>query len=131
MSPLPPTPPSTHDYASAVSGGFYGQRTDPLPDPLYTVAGGAAAATPPKLTACQPSSGPTAGGTTLNLGGSGLSAVLAVTVGQKACTGVTVVDDTKITAVTPAGEGVNLTVSVANVAGRASLAGMFTYIEPT
>jgi IPT/TIG domain len=130
VSPLPATPPDTHDYTTAVSEGFYGQRTDPLPDPLYTVSGGAAAATPPHLTACQPSSGGKAGGTTLNLGGSGLSAVLAVTVGQKACTAVTVVDDTKVTAVTPAGEGVGLTVTVANVAGRASLAGMFTYTEP-
>jgi hypothetical protein len=128
--PLPPTPPDAHDYATAIGGGFYGQRTDPLPDALYTVSGGAAAATPPRLTACQPSSGPTAGGTTINLGGSGLSAVLAVTVGQKACTNVTVVDDTKVTAHTPAGEGVNLSVSVANLAGKASLAGMFTYAEP-
>ena len=100
------------------------------PTSLYTVSGGAAAATPPHLTACQPASGPTAGGTTINLGGSGLSAVLAVTIGQKACTAVTVVDDTKVTAVTPAGEGVNLSVSVANLAGKASLAGMFTYAEP-
>ena len=130
MSPLPPTPPDTHDYATAVTEGFYGQRTDPLPDSLYTVSGGAAAATPPRLTACQPSSGPKAGGTTINLGGSGLSAVLGVFVGQKACTAVTVVDDTKVTAHTPAGEGVNLTVSVANLAGKASLMGMFTYTEP-
>lgn len=129
MSPLPATPPSTHTYVDAVAGGFYGQRTDPLPDSLYTVAGGAAAQ-PPHLTACHPSAGPKAGGTTLNLGGTGLTGIAAVAVGQKACTAVTVVDDTQVTAVTPAGEGVNLTVAVANPAGKASLAGMFTYTEP-
>ncbi len=91
---------------------------------------GGAAATPPHLTACQPSTGPTAGGTTINLGGTGLTGIAAVVIGQKACTAVTVVDDTKVTAVTPAGEGVNLTVTVANPAGKASLAGMFTYAEP-
>lgn len=28
-------PPSTHTWADAVAAGFYGERTDPLPDEVY------------------------------------------------------------------------------------------------
>lgn len=128
MSPtLPGTPASTHDYVSAVAAGFYGLRTDPLPDTLYQ-AGGGAGTNPPKLTACQPTTGPRAGGTTLNLGGTHLTGVAVVAVGQKPATAVTVVDDTKVTCKTPAGDG-QATVEVANASGVSSLAGVFTYTD--
>jgi hypothetical protein len=40
MSPLPSVPPDTHSWAEAVAEGYYGQRTDPLPDDYYKVTGG-------------------------------------------------------------------------------------------
>ena len=88
--------------------------------------GGAAA---PQLTSCQPTSGPAAGGTTLNLGGAGLAGTLLVAVGQQQATNVVVVDDTKVTCKTPSGEGSNLTVMLADASGQSSLAGVFNY-EP-
>ena len=35
MSPLPPTPPDTHNHAEALQHGYWGDRCDPLPDQLY------------------------------------------------------------------------------------------------
>lgn len=125
---VPPTPPDTNDYESAVANGYYGERTDPLPDEFYMASGGASKL-PPYLSACQPSEGPPEGGTTLNIGGRNLTGTAIVAVGQEPCTDVTVVDDTQVTAVTPAGQG-RQHITVANVAGKATLAGQFLYVEP-
>ena len=129
MSPtLPSTPASTTTYTEAVAAGFWGLRTDPLPDQLYDAT--SAVGQPPQLTSCQPTSGPAAGGTTLNLGGSGLAGVLLVAVGQQPATAVTVDDDSKVTAQTPPGAGSGLTVTVADASGQSSLAGIFNYDPP-
>lgn len=78
----------------------------------------------PALTSLAPSSGPAAGGTTVTLTGTGLSTAAAVRFGAVAAS-FTVVSDTHITAVAPAGTG---TVQVTCVAaGGTSNAIPYTY----
>ena len=36
---LPATPAATTTYAGAVAAGWFGARTDPVPDIVYTAAG--------------------------------------------------------------------------------------------
>ncbi|MFE9141994.1 IPT/TIG domain-containing protein, partial [Streptomyces tubercidicus] len=59
----------------------------------------------PVLTALAPSSGPTAGGTTVTLTGTGLASTTAVQFGGTPATSFTVVSDTHVTAVAPPGTG--------------------------
>ena len=89
VSPSPPTPPSTYTtmLRPRVSGGSMGEKDgsaarSPL---LRHRRPRRRLLTPPKLTAdASPPRAPRAGGTTINLGGSGPSAVLGVFVGQDA-----------------------------------------------
>ncbi|MEV0363741.1 beta strand repeat-containing protein [Nocardia fusca] len=68
----------------------------------------------PSLTSLTPSSGPTAGGTTVILTGTGLSTASAVNFGGTPATSFTVNSATQITAVAPAGTGtVQVTVTTA------------------
>lgn len=125
---LPATPSDTVTYAQALAAGFWGRRTDPAPDQFYTLPGGAVGAAI-KLAGVSPNNGPRAGGTTITLTGSGLTAATIVTVGQSKATAVTVVDDGHVTAVTPAGEGPGKTVAVGNDAyGKGALGGAFAYV---
>ncbi len=57
----------------------------------------------PTVTSLSPSSGPTAGGTTVTVTGTSLSGVTAVRFGATAATNFTVVSNTSLTAVAPAG----------------------------
>ncbi|WP_328545751.1 IPT/TIG domain-containing protein [Streptomyces platensis] len=59
----------------------------------------------PALTSLTPTSGPTTGGTTVTLTGTGLATVGAVRFGATPAASFTVVSDTHITAVAPAGTG--------------------------
>ncbi|MDT0456451.1 IPT/TIG domain-containing protein [Streptomyces sp. DSM 41527] len=59
----------------------------------------------PVLTSVTPSSGPAAGGTTVTLTGTGLASTSSVRFGTTAATSFTVVSDTHVTAVAPAGTG--------------------------
>ncbi|GFE05743.1 hypothetical protein Scani_20110 [Streptomyces caniferus] len=59
----------------------------------------------PVLTSVTPASGPAAGGTTVTLTGTGLATAGAVRFGSTPATSFTVVSDTHITAVAPAGTG--------------------------
>ncbi|MGW3010119.1 IPT/TIG domain-containing protein [Streptomyces sp. NPDC001219] len=66
----------------------------------------------PVLTSTVPNSGPTAGGTTVTLTGTGLATTTDVRFGSTPATSFTVVSDTHITAVAPAGTGtVQITVT--------------------
>ncbi|MFJ3953849.1 beta strand repeat-containing protein [Streptomyces libani] len=59
----------------------------------------------PVLTSVAPNSGPAAGGTTVTLTGAGLATTTAVRFGATPATSFTVVSDTHVTAVAPAGTG--------------------------
>ncbi|MFI0714392.1 IPT/TIG domain-containing protein [Streptomyces inhibens] len=81
--------------------------------------------TTPTLTSVSPVSGPVTGGTTVTLTGAGLTGASAVRFGATAATSFTVVSDTEVTAVAPAGSG---TVQVTVVTpGGTSNAVAYTY----
>ncbi len=89
------------------------------------------AAAPPTLSGITPASGPTAGGTTVTLSGSGFVAGATVTFGGTVASSATVASATSITATTPARTAGAVDVVVTNPDGQnARLAGAFTYEAP-
>jgi hypothetical protein len=91
----------------------------------YTYVG---ANTVPTITSVSPGSGPTAGGTTLTITGSGFTSVTSVVVGSGVATGVNVLSSTELTAVTPASSTPGAVgVTVVAAAGRSNL-GVFDYV---
>ena len=91
----------------------------------YTAPAGA-----PTITSVTPSSGPTAGGTTITINGSGyvMGAGGEVRVGGVLATGITFVSSSQLRAVTPSGTAGAQAVSVRNPNGATvSFAGGFTY----
>ncbi len=85
---------------------------------------------PPTITSISPSSGSTAGGTTVTLTGTNFAAGATVTVGGVAATGVTVLSATSLRAVTGAHAAGAADVVVAVGAQSATLARGFTYVVP-
>jgi hypothetical protein len=91
----------------------------------------AEAAPAPTVTAVSPALGPSAGGTSITITGTGFVAGAGVTVGGVAATSVSVVSATSITAVTPAGTPGLAVVTVTNADTQAAtLSGAFTYQYP-
>jgi len=79
-----------------------------------------------------PSAGPLAGGTVVTITGTGFVNGASVTIGGTAATNVTVVNDTSITATTPAGKAGQQDVRVTVPNGSMTLTGGFIYgIPPT
>ncbi|MEV7471829.1 IPT/TIG domain-containing protein [Streptomyces kronopolitis] len=83
----------------------------------------------PVLTAVAPLSGPLAGGNTVTLSGSSLVGATAVRFGSTAATSFTVVSDTQITAVVPAGVAGPVQVTVTTVGGTSNPV-TYTYLTP-
>lgn len=83
----------------------------------------------PTITAVSPTSGPTAGGTTVTITGTGFTGATAVKFGSVAATSFTVVSDTQITAVSPAQANSVVQVSVTTPLGSTAdtSADNFTY----
>jgi len=81
----------------------------------------------PELTAVSPTSGTTAGGTTITISGTGLTGTTGVTVGGSAATSVTVVSDTEVTCVAPAHSAGAVDVVLTTPAGSDTLAAAYTY----
>ena len=95
---------------------------------LWTYLGQAPA---PTIASVAPTSGPTAGGTSFTITGTGFVTGATVTVGGSACTGVSVVSATSITCSTPAGVAGAKDVVVTNVDTQTvTSAGAFTYTAP-
>jgi hypothetical protein len=80
----------------------------------------------PTVTGVSPSSGPTAGGTAIEITGTNFDLDATSTTGGNANTSVVVYDDTKIAAVNPAGSGA-ADVVVTTAAGSGTLSNGFTY----
>ncbi len=111
-------------------------------DVIVTTAGGTSAANPndqftfvaaPTVTAVAPTSGPSTGGTTVTITGTGFTAASTVNFGNTAATSVTFITATQLTAVDPAGTGV-VDVTVATPLGGTSAtssADQFTYDAAT
>ncbi|MFE3548019.1 beta strand repeat-containing protein [Streptomyces kronopolitis] len=83
----------------------------------------------PVLTAVTPLSGPLAGGNTVTLIGSSLVEATAVRFGSTAATSFTVVSDSQITAVVPAGLAGPVQVTVTTVGGTSNPV-TYTYLTP-
>jgi autotransporter-associated beta strand protein len=92
----------------------------------------AAVTAAPAVAGISPNSGPDAGGTLVTITGTGFTGATAVDFGTTAATNVTVVNNTMITADSPAGSGV-VDVTVITPAGRSAIsaADQFTYTAGT
>jgi hypothetical protein len=87
--------------------------------------------TAPTVDSVIPNSGPTAGGTSVTIGGTNFTAATAVAFGTAAATTYTVNSATQITAMSPPGPGVvDVTVTTANGTSAPSSADLFTYLQP-
>jgi hypothetical protein len=84
---------------------------------------------PPSVTAISPTSGPTAGGTSITITGTNFSGATAVQFGAANATSFTVNSATQITATAPAGSAgtVDITVTTAGGTSSTSAADQFTY----
>jgi hypothetical protein len=105
---------------------------------IVTAAGGTSAAVAadqytfvvvPTVTAVSPTVGPTAGGNTVTITGTGFTGATAVSFGVVAATNVAVVDDSHVTAKAPAQSAatVDVTVSVGAATSVTSAADHYTY----
>jgi uncharacterized protein YhjY with autotransporter beta-barrel domain len=93
--------------------------------PTYTVT--ITADGTPTVTAISPASGSTDGGTSVTITGTEFTGTTDVTIGGTAVTSYTVVSDTQITAVTPAGSSGQASVLVTNATGTNSANTLFRY----
>ncbi len=85
----------------------------------------------PTITSISPSSGNTAGGTSITITGTNFAAGATVSVGGAPCASVVVVSATSITCTTPAGSAGAKDVVVTNSdTGAATSTGGFTYVTP-
>ncbi len=115
-------------YGSDGCGGIaYGAPSNITFD-NYTIANATAPVTTPAVTGISPSSGPTAGGAGVTITGSGFTGTTSVTIGGASATSVVVVNDTTITATTPAGTVGAKDVVVTNSAGSGTGTGLYTYV---
>ena len=86
---------------------------------------------PPTVTSISPTSGTTAGGTSVTITGTNFISGTTVTIGGSSCTSVVVVSSTSITCTTPAGTaGAQDVVVATGVSPNATLVGGFTYVVP-
>ncbi len=85
---------------------------------------------PPAISSINPPSGSTAGGTVVQINGSGFISGSTVTIGGVSATGVVINSSTSITATTPAGTSGAADVVVTNTNGTGTLTGGFTYYTP-
>ena len=88
---------------------------------------------PATITTISPNSGPTPGGTTITITGTSLASTLGVSVDNNPATGIVKINDTQITAITPAGIVGAKSVVVTTSAGSVTKTGGFTYtsVVPT
>ncbi|QGF23126.1 IPT/TIG domain-containing protein [Raineyella fluvialis] len=110
-------------------------------DITVTTPGGTTATTPtdrftfadvPTLTQVSPAAGPTAGGTTVTITGTGLTGATAVMFGTVAATNVVVVSDTQLTATSPAMKtagGIDITVTTPGGTTATTPTDRFTFAD--
>ena len=85
---------------------------------------------PPRIDGVNPGTGPTAGGTTVTITGSGFNGTTQVYFGDKPATNYTVVSNTEIRATTPAGAAGPVDVRVVEGNSTSTAPGGFTYVAP-
>ena len=121
--------PGTTYYFRVVAYNTSGLQSPPSSQVSYTVPSAPVA---PTLTSVSPTSGPTAGGTTITLTGTGFVSGATVRVGGTSATNVTFVSATQLTARTPTGTAGARDVQITNPNGQsATRTGGFTYTAAT
>ena len=95
-----------------------------------TAASGYTYVVPPTLAAVSPDAGPTAGGTTVTLTGTGFRAGMQVSFGGVAGGGVTISSATQATVTTPPHAAGAVHVTVTTPGGSATAANAYTYVVP-
>jgi len=98
--------------------------------PTIIIDGYGGGALPPVVLSIDPTGGTTAGGTSVTITGENFTGATAVTIGGSAATGITVVNDTTITATSPAHAAGATDVVVTTPAGSGTGTGLFTYAAP-
>ena len=100
---------------------------------LPAIAGLVSAASVPLITGLSPTSGPVSGGTVVTISGQNFTGTTGVLFGDQPGTGITIIDDTRLTVITPASPAGTVPVSVTNPAGTGSSpdpSTMFRYVIP-
>lgn len=102
-----------------------------MTDATQTITIGAGGGTTgvPTIVAVSPSTGTTAGGTSVTLNGTNFTGTTRVAFGNNTASNVVIVSATQMTALTPAGTAGAVSVSVTNAAGTGTLTNGFTYSE--
>ena len=105
-------------YAEVVAGTAW----------ITKMVGGGGTSSPPTVTALSPTSGPGAGGTTVNITGTNLSGATAVRFGATAAAKMRVLSSTSAQAISPAGTGtVQVTVTTGAGTSATGAPSAFTY----
>ncbi len=84
----------------------------------------------PTVSSLSPTSGTTAGGTTITITGTGFTGAAGIAIGGLPCAGFTVTNTTSATCTTPPGNAGTASVDVTTPNGTNSANALFTYIQP-
>ncbi|MBS0516965.1 MAG: IPT/TIG domain-containing protein [Proteobacteria bacterium] len=132
ISPLATDPPgnSTSGEAAIDLRYFYAMLASGNLDFRIDVTGNLAATPAPTVTSIAPTSGPTAGGTTVTITGTNFTGATAVKFGTVSALPFTVIGSTQITVTAPAGAAgmVDVTVTTAGGTSATSAADQYTYV---
>lgn len=112
--------------ASSGGGAVYSFKNNDISG--NTSDGTPIASAVPTVSSVSPNSGPQSGGTAVTITGLNLTGTAAVTFGGAAATAVSVVNNTTVTATTPAHAPGTVDVQVTNATGTGTGSGLFTYL---
>jgi hypothetical protein len=118
--------PSGSPVQTLASGGPLGQTFG-----LGLISPSASVTPAPTVTAVNPNSGPTTGGTSVTITGTNLTGATSVTFAGAAAASFTVVNSTTITATAPAGAVGTASVIVTTAGGSNSANTLYTYTAPS
>ncbi len=124
--------------SSGIASASFKANTNPGNYSVTAAVTGLSAATfslsnlaPPAVVGISPTSGPTAGGTSVTITGANFTGATAVRFGTTSANNITAVNSTTITATSPAGTGtVDVTVTTPGGTSATSAADQFTYAAP-
>jgi len=130
IAPLPTQPTTTTTAAPATTTTAAPTTTSTTVAPTTTTSTTTTTVPTvnPSISGIGPNEGPTSGGQAVTITGTGFTGTTSVTIGGNAATSVVVVNDTEITAVTPAHAAGSTAVAVTNPSGTDTFNGGYTYV---